>query len=61
MMATLLAELNARCALMKTSRLAMARESGRVEERRAQALGLVSRIMVRREGGGSRDDLEGCY
>lgn len=31
----------------------MARERGRVSERRAQALGFVSRMMVRRDGGGS--------
>ncbi len=38
---------------MKTRRLAMAAERGRVGVRRAQAWGFVSRIMVRREGGGS--------
>lgn len=38
---------------MKTSRLAMAAERGRVGARRAQAWGFVSRIMVSREGGGS--------
>ena len=38
---------------MKTSRFATALERGRVSERRAQAWGFVSRIMVKREGGGS--------
>ena len=38
---------------MKTRRFEMALERGRIPERRAQAFGLVSRIMVRREGGGS--------
>lgn len=52
-MATLLALLKARWAFMKTRRLAMAAERGRVGARRAQALGFVSRIIVRREGGGS--------
>jgi len=40
---------------MKTRRLAMAAERGRIGERRAQAWGFVSRIIVRREGGGSVD------
>lgn len=31
----------------------MARERGRVSERRAQALGFVSRMIVRSDGGGS--------
>lgn len=53
MMATLLLLLKARWALMKTRRLAMAAERGRVGARRAQAWGFVSRIMVKREGGGS--------
>lgn len=53
MIATLLLLLKARCALMKTSMLAMAAERGRVSRRRYQAWGFVSRIMVRREGGGS--------
>ena len=38
---------------MKTRRLAIAAERERVGERRAQAWGFVSRMMVRREGGGS--------
>ena len=38
---------------MKTWRLAMAVERGRVERRSSQAKGLVSRIIVRRAGGGS--------
>ena len=38
---------------MNTRRLAIALESGRVFDRRAQAFGFVSRIIVRREGGGS--------
>lgn len=38
---------------MKTRMLAIALEMGRVSERRAQARGLVSSTMVRREGGGS--------
>lgn len=38
---------------MKTKMFAMAFESGRVSERRAQAWGLVSRIMVSNDGGGS--------
>ena len=41
---------------MKTRRFAIAFESGRVSERRAHAWGLVSRIMVRRDGGGSEDE-----
>lgn len=52
-MATSFAWLKARWAFMKTRRLASAFESGRVAARRAQALGFVSRIIVRREGGGS--------
>lgn len=52
-MATLFALLNARCALMKTRRLAMAVERGRVGARRAQAWGFVSSIIVKRDGGGS--------
>lgn len=40
---------------MKTRRLASAVDRGRVGWRSAQALGFVSRIMVRREGGGSGD------
>lgn len=44
---------------MKTRRLARAVERGRVGWRRAQALGLVSRIIVRREGGGSGEELVG--
>ena len=31
----------------------MARERGSVSERRAQALGFVSRMIVKRDGGGS--------
>ncbi len=38
---------------MKTRRLAIAFERGRVEERRVQAWGLVSRTMTRREGVGA--------
>ncbi len=38
---------------MKTRMLAIALERGRVELRRDQACGFVSRTMVRREGGGS--------
>ena len=38
---------------MKTRRFAIAAETGRVGARRAQAWGFVSRIMVRRDGGGS--------
>ena len=38
---------------MKTSRFAIALERGRVFARRAQAWGFVSRMMVRRDGGGS--------
>lgn len=38
---------------MKIRRMARAFEKGRVGERRAQAEGWVSRIMVRREAGGS--------
>ena len=38
---------------MKTRRLAIALESGRVSARRAQAWGFVSRMMVKRDGGGS--------
>lgn len=45
--------LQARWALMKTRRWARKVEKGRVGERRAQALGCVSSIMVRREMGGS--------
>ena len=41
---------------MKTRRLAMAAERGRVGARRAQAWGFVSRIMVSREGGGSEEE-----
>jgi len=37
---------------MKTSKLAMAFESGSVEARRDQANGFVSRMMVSRDGGG---------
>lgn len=55
MMATLLLLLKARWALMKTRRLAIAAERGRVGARRAQAWGFVSRIMVKREGGGSEE------
>lgn len=44
----------ARCAFMKTRRLAMAEERGRpVEARWAQACGFVSRTIARREGGGA--------
>ena len=42
---------------MKTRRLAMAAERGRVGARRAQAWGFVSRITVRREGEGSGGEL----
>jgi hypothetical protein len=38
---------------MKTRRFDMALERERVEERASQATGLVSRIMVSREGGGT--------
>ena len=38
---------------MKTRRLAIALERGRVSARRAQAEGFVSRMMVKRDGGGS--------
>ena len=54
MTATLLAWLKARCAFMKTRRLATARERGRASVKRAQAWGLVSSMMVRSDGGGSR-------
>lgn len=37
---------------MKTSRLAIAVDSGRVDARCAQACGFVSRTMDRRDGGG---------
>ena len=40
---------------MKTRRVAIARERGRVEARRDHARGLVSRMMTRRDGGGSRE------
>lgn len=49
--------LQAKWAFMKTRRMAIALEKGRVGERRAQAEGWVSRIMVRREGGGSEGDV----
>ena len=45
--------LQARWAFMKTTRWAMKVEKGRVGERRDQAEGWVSRIMVRRDMGGS--------
>lgn len=57
MMATLLLLLKARWALMKTRILAMAAERVRVGARRAQAWGFVSRIMVKREGGGSEESV----
>lgn len=57
MIATLLLLLKARWALMKTRRLARAAERGRVGARRAQAWGLVSRIIVSREGGGSEEEI----
>lgn len=38
---------------MKTRRWARKVEKGRVGERRAQAEGWVSRMIVRRDGGGS--------
>ena len=38
---------------MKTRRFAIAAEKGRVGERRDQACGFVSRIIARRDGGGS--------
>ena len=60
MIATLLLLLKARWALMKTSMLAMAAERGRVSLRRYQAWGLVSMIMVRREGGGSGSSVSRC-
>jgi hypothetical protein len=41
---------------MKTMIFATALESGRVEARRAQAWGLVSSTMVRREGDSSVHD-----
>ena len=44
---------------MKTRRWARAVEKGRVEERRDQAEGLVSRIIVRREGAGSEGTVSG--
>ena len=53
MIATLLALLKARWALMKTRRLAIAVEKGRVGAMRAQAWGLVSSMIVNRDGGGS--------
>lgn len=53
MIATLLALLKARWAPMKTRRLAMAEEKERVGARSAHAWGFVSRIIVKREGGGS--------
>jgi hypothetical protein len=54
MTATWLAWLQAKWALINTRRLAMAFASGRESASRAQAFGLVSRIIVRRVGGGSR-------
>lgn len=51
----------ARCALMKTRRLAMAEESGRVEARWAQAWGFVSRTIARRDGGGARLKVSFAY
>ena len=38
---------------MKTRRLAMEAECGRMGARRAQACGFVSSIIVKRDGGGS--------
>ena len=38
---------------MKTRRLAMAVDRGRIGARRAQAWGFVSRMIVKREAGGS--------
>jgi hypothetical protein len=52
MKATQLALPDARCALMKTRRFAMAVDSGSEEERWAQAWGFVSNTIVNREGGG---------
>lgn len=52
--ATLLALLKARWALMKTRRFAIAAERGRVDARRVHAWGFVSRIIVRSDGGVSR-------
>jgi hypothetical protein len=43
----------AKCALMKTRILARAAESDSVEDKCAQACGLVSRTMARRDGGGA--------
>jgi hypothetical protein len=54
MTATWLAWLKAKWALINTRRLATAFASGRESASRAQAFGLVSRIIVRRVGGGSR-------
>ncbi len=59
MIAMRLAWLMARWAFMKTRRLARVVERVRVEWRSAQALGFVSRIIVRREGGGSGEGLVG--
>lgn len=53
MIATWLAWLNAKWALIKTRRFAIALPNGRESESRAHAFGLVSRIIVRRVGGGS--------
>lgn len=39
---------------MKTRMLASAAESGSVDDRCAQACGLVSRTMARRDGGGAK-------
>lgn len=47
----------ARCAFMKTRRLAIADESGRVLDRCAQACGFVSRTIARRDGGGPEANL----
>lgn len=51
--AILLPWLKARWALIKMSRFAIALERERVSDRRAHALGFVSRIIARRERGGS--------
>ncbi len=53
MTATSLAFPEAKCALMKTRILARAAESERVEERWAQACGLVSNTMASNDGGGA--------
>jgi hypothetical protein len=61
MTATSLAFPLARCAFMKTRRLATALERGRMEERCAQACGFVSRMIARRDGGGPVQVMTGKF